>query len=82
MSSENCALEALIAPPTRAQLLAELERQPLSVSELEDEVDATRRSVRRNLNQLEQDGWIRGPDGSYRLVSPASCSTDSLRTRR
>lgn len=78
MAESNHALATLVRSPVRVQLLVRLERSPASVSELVAISDATRRTVLRNLNQLESGGWIRQVDDQYRLVSPADALIEEL----
>ncbi|WP_449289230.1 hypothetical protein [Natrarchaeobius oligotrophus] len=65
MDEQNTALTTLVGSPIRVRVLRELVRSQKNISELESRVNATRRTIIRNLNQLETEGWIHQTDGRY-----------------
>ncbi|MFC3957760.1 helix-turn-helix transcriptional regulator [Halovivax cerinus] len=68
----------LVGSPVRVQLLAELVESAQTVTELDAEIDATRRTVRRNLSQLETEGWIRRSEQTYSVVPVAESFISEL----
>lgn len=54
--------------PTRVRLLSILEDGPFTIAELSDRVDASSRTVRRAIDGLREDGWVKGTTGGYELT--------------
>ena len=64
-------IEFLARSETRVQVMDALRREgELSNTELRDQLDASRTTVQRNLEALEDRGWVRG---SNRVYSLATC---------
>ncbi|WP_433623466.1 helix-turn-helix transcriptional regulator [Halomicrococcus sp. NG-SE-24] len=63
------AARFLAGSPDRYRLLAHLRERPGSPRDVADALDASRRSVQRNLAELVDRGWAEKRDGDYRLTT-------------
>lgn len=75
------AIEFLSRSTTRVRLLSALSsEQPLSQRELRDRVDASRTTVQRNLDALEDRGWIRSTNREYETTTAGQWIADDFST--
>ncbi len=73
------AVEFLARSSTRVRLLAALdERGRLQKEELKGAVDASRTTIQRNLDALEERGWIRNDAREYRITELGAAIVDGF----
>jgi len=74
----DTALEYLLGSVTRPETLTALrEGGRLSPRQLEEQVSASRRTLKRTLRTMESRGWVRSVDGGYELTAMGAAMLSS-----